>query len=102
MSLLEMLKNSLEISMARFSCFYLHLNFRAMLGMFGKGLLPDLLPPLPLQRQALNTVRDYFKAIFDKVGVRSRRELVGQLFAWQYQPRITPGHEPDAYGWVGH
>jgi hypothetical protein len=46
-SLLEILKNSLEISMVRFSCFYLHLNFRAMLGMFGKGLLPDLLPPLP-------------------------------------------------------
>ena len=44
MSFLEILKNYLEISIARFSCFYPHLNFRAMLGMFGKGLLSDLLP----------------------------------------------------------
>jgi len=46
-----------------------------------------------------NTVRDHFKAIFDKVGVRSRRELVGQVFAQQYQPRMATGHEPDADGW---
>ena len=46
-----------------------------------------------------NTVRDHFKAIFDKVGVRSRRELVGQVFAQHYQPRIATGHEPDADGW---
>jgi hypothetical protein len=36
-SLLEILKNPLEISTARFSCFYPHLNFRAVLGMFGKA-----------------------------------------------------------------
>ena len=46
-----------------------------------------------------NTVRDHFKAIFDKVGVRSRRELVGQVFAQQYQPRMASGHELDAEGW---
>jgi DNA-binding CsgD family transcriptional regulator len=45
-----------------------------------------------------NTVRDHFKAIFDKVGVRSRRELVGQVFAQHYQPRIATGHEPEADG----
>lgn len=46
-----------------------------------------------------NTVRDHFKAIFDKVGVRSRRELVGQVFAQQYQPHMVSGHEPNADGW---
>jgi DNA-binding CsgD family transcriptional regulator len=46
-----------------------------------------------------NTVRDHFKAIFDKVGVRSRRELVGQVFAQHYLPRMATGHEPNADGW---
>jgi hypothetical protein len=31
--------------------------------------------------------------------VRSRRELVGQIFAQQYQPRIATGPELDADEW---
>ena len=46
-----------------------------------------------------NTVRDHFKSIFDKVGVRSRRELVGQVFAQRYQPRMATSRELDADGW---
>ncbi|TME12538.1 MAG: helix-turn-helix transcriptional regulator [Chloroflexi bacterium] len=46
-----------------------------------------------------NTVQDHLKAIFEKVGVRSRRELVGLLFAQQYQPRIEAGHDLDGSGW---
>ena len=45
------------------------------------------------------TVRDHVKAMFDKVGVRSRRDLVGQVFAQHYQPRMATGQEPGADGW---
>lgn len=46
-----------------------------------------------------DTVQDHLKAIFDKVGVRSRRELAAYLFAQQYQPRIVAGQAVDPTGW---
>ncbi len=45
-----------------------------------------------------NTVQDHLKTIFDKVGVRSRRELVAQIFTQQYRPHIAAGASPGADG----
>jgi DNA-binding CsgD family transcriptional regulator len=45
------------------------------------------------------TVQDHLKSIFDKVEVRSRRELVAQLFLQQCAPRLAEGMPPGIDGW---
>ena len=45
------------------------------------------------------TVQDHMKAIFDKVGVHSRRELVAQIFFQHYAPRLEAGAQLGATGW---
>jgi DNA-binding CsgD family transcriptional regulator len=46
-----------------------------------------------------HTVQDHMKSIFAKIGVRSRRELVTQVFAEHYAPRLEQGTPVAADGW---
>jgi len=43
-------------------------------------------------------VQDYLKNIFDKVGVRTRRELVATVFRDHYWPRVLASETAGAGG----
>jgi DNA-binding CsgD family transcriptional regulator len=45
------------------------------------------------------TVQQHLKGVFDKAEVRSRRELVSEVFSNQYLSRMMAGSKPSPQGW---
>ena len=48
------------------------------------------------------TVQEHCSALFDKIGVRSRREIIGKVFYQHYRPRSRRGAAIGPTGWFAN
>lgn len=48
-----------------------------------------------------HTVQDHLKAIFDKLDVCSRRDMVSRIYSEHYLPHVAAGRAPTPGGWFG-
>jgi DNA-binding CsgD family transcriptional regulator len=86
-----------EVAPIVMSAYGLSAQERAVSGLVFQGQSTQAISQL--LHIAEHTVQDHLKSIFDKTGVRSRRELVATVFRQRYLPRMKAGdpRSPSGY-----
>ncbi len=89
--------SSAEVAPVIMMAYGLSAQERAITGLVCQGMSTvDIAADIGI---STNTVQDHLKSVFDKVGVRSRRELVVQILRDHYVPHAQTGRSigPSGY-----